>query len=193
MSTYYTEESHILHGIDVDFLFQDGVINNKICFWNIAQCQTDRLHYFYHSQKYLILNEIFRCRKAIKSSRNQDIALEDVRETDRLAALQDLDDAVVQIEDLKVFLTESQRRFCEVVGKFDEHHECDTLSQELETLHTTHEFLDGTILQLLREHAEKVIESGKAEVVKDVDMLATSLTTCKYYYIAYMSTPTFYT
>lgn len=178
----------------MDFLFQDGVINNKICFWNIAQCQTDGLHSFYHNQKDLILDEIFRCRKAIKSSRKQDIALEDAREIDRITALQDLDDAMVQIEDLKVFLTESQRRFCEVVGKFDKHHHCDTLSQELETLNTTHDFMDGKQLQLLKEHVEKVIASGKAAVVnKHCDIPpATSLTTCKYYYNAYMSTPTSY-
>jgi hypothetical protein len=63
----YGEHTHKKHGIDIDSLLQQEVIDNEKCFWNIAQCQTDSLNYFYHREEKRIASKIIRSHKTITS------------------------------------------------------------------------------------------------------------------------------
>jgi len=165
----YGEHTHKKHGIDIDSLLQQEVIDNEKCFWNIAQCQTDSLNYFYHREEKRIASKIIRSHKTITS---QDLVpLEgslDASDRDsqkiRLLALEDLENLMLQIQDLMAFLDTSRIKFSHIVTKFDEHHGSDTASEEMETFELTYQFMNNGRLQSLKEYGERLVESCTAKI-----------------------------
>ena len=166
----YGEHVHKKHGIDIDALMLKDVINNEKCFWNIAQCQTDRLNYFYNHEEKRIAKIIFLSHKTIIS---QDLDSSDRSLTPsdrdgssrRLSALADLENLVLQIQDLMGFLESSRVKFYEIVEKFDERHNSNTASAEIETFESTYQFMDNDRLQRLKVHVEKLVDSSTAKIL----------------------------
>lgn len=64
------DDFHRKYGIDVEYLTQEEVVKYKQSFWNVAQCQTDRLYCFYYKQEDSMVQRASHLRRVILGKEN---------------------------------------------------------------------------------------------------------------------------
>ena len=150
-----------IHGIDVDLLSKERIMNHDKTFWTCMQCQSDRLYHYYHDQEKKLLKSSQRLRTSIKTAGAHWSFTEDA-DSLKTAESKKLERQLLgDIKKLGEFLRESKRNLIEVLEKFDDFHGTSVKSTELATLEETHAFLDLGRLEYLNERVVQIIISAE--------------------------------